>query len=129
MRIFLRSKLHKAIVTEARLDYVGSVTIDRDLMELADMLPFEKVLIVDNTNGARLETYTIPGERGSGCICINGAAAHMIRPGDEVIIMTFEAVDRPVTPTVILLSDMNRSTRKLDNPEEQETALEGELYR
>ncbi|MCC7015016.1 MAG: aspartate 1-decarboxylase [Planctomycetes bacterium] len=129
MRIFLRSKLHKAIVTEARLDYVGSVTIDEDLMDLADMLPFEKVLIVDNTNGTRLETYTIAGQRGSGCICINGAAAHLIRPGDEVIIMTFEAVEKPVTPTVVLLSNGNRAARKLEHPEEQEGKLESELYR
>ena len=128
MRVFLRSKLHKATVTEARLDYVGSVTIDRDLMDQADLLPFEKVLIVDNTNGARLETYTIPGARGSGCICINGAAAHLVRPGDEVIIMAFELSERRVVPTVLLLGDGNRVVRKLDDPEAQEGALEGELY-
>ncbi len=129
MRIFLRSKLHKATVTEARLDYVGSVTIDRNLMDQGDILPFEKVLIVDNTNGARLETYAIPGERGSGCICINGAAAHLVRPGDEVIIMTFEAVEKPKCPTVLLLGPGNRVERRLDDPEAQEGVLEGELYR
>ena len=129
MRIFLRSKLHKATVTEARLDYVGSVTIDRDLMEQADILPFEKVLIVDTTNGARLETYAIVGERGSGCICINGAAAHLVRPGDEVIIMTFEMLPAPRTPTVILLGPGNRVVRKLEHPTEEEGQLEDELYR
>ncbi len=128
MRNFLRSKLHKATVTEARLDYVGSVTIDRDLMDQADLAPFEKVLIVDNSNGARLETYTIPGVCGSGCICINGAAAHLVRPGDEVIIMSFEWTDHPRAPTVLLLGEGNRVVRRLDDPQVQESALEGELY-
>ena len=128
LRHALHAKLHHATVTYCDADYVGSITIDRDLMDAADVLPFEKVLIVDNTNGARLETYTIPGERGSGCICINGAAAHLVRPGDEVIIMTFEATDRPRTPTVLLIGEGNRVVRKLDDPEEQERALEGELY-
>ncbi|MBM3991351.1 MAG: aspartate 1-decarboxylase [Planctomycetes bacterium] len=128
MRCFLRSKLHKATVTEACLDYVGSITIDRDLLEAADMLPFEKVLIVDNTNGARLETYTIPGPRGSGCICINGAAAHLVRVGDEVIVMSFEFSERPRTPIVLLVGEGNRVVRRLDDPAAQESALESELY-
>jgi aspartate 1-decarboxylase len=128
MRTFLRSKLHKATVTEARLDYVGSITLDRDLMDQAEILPFEKVLIVDNTNGARLETYAIPGPRGSGCVCINGAAAHLVRAGDEVIVMTFETAETPRMPTVLLLGEGNRVVKQLDDPEEQERALEGELY-
>lgn len=85
----LKSKIHRVTVTEANLNYIGSITIDEDLMEAAGILPNEKVAVVDNTNGARLETYAIPGERGSGCICMNGAAAHLVRPGDVVIIMAY----------------------------------------
>ncbi len=128
MRIFLRSKLHKATVTEANLEYVGSVTIDRDLMDSADIQQFEKVLIVDNTNGARLETYAIPGERGSGVICINGAAAHLVKKGDEVIIMTFEVTQTPHPPIVVLLDAQNRVHRRLIDPEREEGVLEGNLY-
>lgn len=76
-------------VTEANLDYIGSITIDEDLMEAANIFPGERVQVVDNNNGARLETYVIPGKRGSGCICINGAAAHLIHVGDTVIIMAY----------------------------------------
>lgn len=128
MRTFLRAKLHKATVTEARLDYVGSVTIDRDLMDAADIAPFERVMIVDNTNGARLETYAISGPRGSGDICINGAAAHLVRPGDEVIIMSFEITDKPRPPVVLLLDERNRIVRRLDDPEHQEPAPQSALY-
>lgn len=85
----LKSKIHRAKVTEANLDYIGSITIDEDLMDAAGILPNEKVAVVDNNNGARLETYVIPGKRGSGCICMNGAAAHLIHPGDIVIIMAY----------------------------------------
>lgn len=85
----LKSKIHRVTVTEANLEYIGSITIDEDLMDAAGILPGEKVQVVDNTNGARLETYTIPGTRGSGCICMNGAAAHLIHPGDTVIIMAY----------------------------------------
>lgn len=85
----LKSKIHRVTVTEANLDYIGSITIDEDLMDGAGIVAGEKVQIVDNTNGARLETYTIPGQRGSGCICINGAAAHLVKPGDLVIIMSY----------------------------------------
>lgn len=128
MRTFLRSKLHHATVTEANLEYVGSVTIDRDLMDQADILPFERVQIVDNTNGARLETYAIPGPRGSGAICINGAAAHLVREGDTVILMTFETAEKPPVPTVLLLGPGNRVVRRLTDPEAQEGELESELY-
>jgi len=85
----LKSKIHRVRVTEANLDYVGSITIDEDLMDAAGLVAGEKVQVVDNTNGARLETYTIPGKRGSGEICMNGAAAHLMRPGDIVIIMAY----------------------------------------
>ncbi len=85
----LKSKIHRVRVTEANLDYVGSITIDRDLMDAAGLLPGEKVQVVDNTNGERLETYVIEGERGSGCIGVNGAAAHKIFVGDVVIIIAY----------------------------------------
>ena len=85
----LKSKIHRVQVTEANLDYVGSITIDEALMEAANIYAGEKVQVVDNTNGARLETYVIAGRRGSGCICMNGAAAHLIHVGDTVIIMAY----------------------------------------
>ncbi len=85
----LKSKIHRVQVTEANLDYVGSVTIDEALMEAANIYPGERVQIVDNTNGSRLETYVITGKRNSGCICINGAAAHLMHVGDTVIIMAY----------------------------------------
>ena len=85
----LKSKIHRVRVTEANLDYVGSITIDEDRMDAAGIVAGEKVQVVDNTNGARLETYTIPGRRGSGEICMNGAAAHLMHPGDTVIIMAY----------------------------------------
>ena len=85
----LKSKIHRVQVTEANLDYVGSVTIDEALMEAANIYPGERVQLVDNTNGSRLETYVITGKRNSGCICINGAAAHLMHVGDTVIIMAY----------------------------------------
>src|SRR5437763_4402282 len=90
-RTMLKSKIHRAVVTQADLHYVGSVTIDADLMDAADLLSGEQVAIVDITNGARLETYVIPGERGSGVIGINGAAAHLVHPGDLVIVISYAA--------------------------------------
>jgi len=89
MRIMMKSKIHRATVTQADLDYVGSVTLDAALMEAADLLEGEQVAIVDITNGARIETYAIPGPFGSGVIGINGAAAHLVHPGDLVIIMSY----------------------------------------
>ncbi len=85
----LKSKIHRVTVTEANLDYIGSITIDEELMEAAGIVAGEKVSVVDNTNGARLDTYVITGRRGSGCICMNGAAAHLIHPGDTIIIMAY----------------------------------------
>lgn len=108
MRQVLRSKIHRAIVTEANLDYVGSITIDADLIEAVGLWEFEKVLVVSLTNGARLETYVIKGERGMGEICINGAAAHLMQEGHVVIIMGFELTDQPVSPTVAIIDKRNR---------------------
>ncbi|MEY2745104.1 MAG: Aspartate 1-decarboxylase [Planctomycetota bacterium] len=113
MRTYLRSKIHKATVTAADLNYIGSITIDRDLMDKADIAPFEKVLIVDNTNGSRIETYVIEGERGSGVMQINGGAAHLVRTGDEIIVMTFETGDGPGRPRQILVDKKNRYVRDL----------------
>lgn len=113
MRWFLRSKIHQATVTEANLDYIGSITIDEDLSEMVGLIVGEKVLVADKTNGARLETYVIRGERGSGTICMNGAAAHLIKTGDQVIIMGFELSDSPITPRIILVDEKNRFVRFL----------------
>ena len=92
MRMMLKSKIHRATVTEANLHYEGSITIDRDLMEAADILPYEQVHVLDIDNGSRLETYVIEGERGSGVICINGAAARLVSEGDKVIIVSYQTV-------------------------------------
>ena len=85
----LKSKIHRASVTEANLNYIGSITIDEDLMDAANILPNERVFIVNNNNGARLDTYVITGERGSGVVCLNGAAARLVQPGDVIIIMAY----------------------------------------
>jgi aspartate 1-decarboxylase len=92
-RTMLKSKIHRATVTEANVDYEGSITIDSDLMKAADLLPYEQVDVLDCTNGARLQTYVIEGEAGSGEICINGAAAHLVKPHDVVIICSYVQVD------------------------------------
>ncbi|MCA9969200.1 MAG: aspartate 1-decarboxylase [Anaerolineales bacterium] len=114
MRWVLHAKIHKATVTEANLDYVGSITIDEALLEKTGLWPGEKVQVVDNTNGARLDTYVIRGARDSGVICMNGAAAHLIHPGDEIIIMGYELTDRPIAdPRVILVDERNRFVRYL----------------
>ena len=113
MRWVLRSKIHQATVTEADLKYVGSITIDEDLMDKVGLLPGERVLVVSNTSGARLETYTIPGPRGAGDICMNGAAAHLIKKGDEIIIMGFELTERPVESKQIVLGPQNEFVRWL----------------
>lgn len=101
----LKSKIHRVTVTEARLDYIGSITIDQDLLDAANILPGERVYIVNNNNGVRLDTYTIAGERGSGVICLNGAAARLVQPGDVVIIMAYATMPfeeaRTFKPAVI----------------------------
>jgi aspartate 1-decarboxylase len=113
MRWVLRSKIHNATVTEANVAYVGSITIDRDLIERAGLWPGEKVLVVSNTSGHRLETYVIVGESGSGEICMNGAAALLIQTGEEIIIMGFELVSEPLTPIIFLVDNKNKFTKYL----------------
>lgn len=113
MKFVLKSKIHKAIVTEADLNYIGSITIDKTLMDLVGLIEYEKVLVVDNTNGARLETYVLEGKENSGIICMNGAAAHLIKKGDEVIIMAFEITNKAPNPKQILVDKENKLTKFL----------------
>ena len=112
LRTMFKSKIHRATVTQADLHYVGSVTVDAELMDAADLLPGELVHIVDITNGSRLETYVIEGERGSGVIGINGAAAHLVHPGDLVILISYAQVDdaeaRSLRPAVVHVDEENR---------------------
>ncbi len=108
MRWFLRSKIHKATVTEADLNYIGSITIDEELIKKAGFWPGEKVLVVSNTTGARLETYVIVGKRNSGVICMNGAASHLIKIGEEIIVMGFELSDKPIKANNILVDKNNK---------------------
>ena len=112
LRTMLKSKLHDVVVVEANLEYRGSITIDRDLMGAADLLEHEQVDIYDITNGARLHTYVIPGERGSGIIGINGAAAHLVKPGDRIIIASYvqmeDAEARAWRPRVCFVDAQNR---------------------
>src|SRR5882672_10586045 len=103
MRWVLRSKIHNAVVTEANLNYIGSITIDTALVEQAGLWIGEKVLVVSNTTGARLETYVIAGERDTGTICMNGAAAHLIKRGEQIIIMGFELTPEPIKPKILLV--------------------------
>ena len=111
MRWILRSKIHKAKVTEANLDYIGSITIDKNLMKLAGIVEGEKVLVVDNTNGARLETYAVEG--GKGVICMNGAASHLVKKGNEIIIMGFELTNKPIKVRKILVDKNNKFVKFL----------------
>ncbi|TAK79071.1 MAG: aspartate 1-decarboxylase [Dehalococcoidia bacterium] len=119
MRVMLHGKIHRATVTEADLHYVGSLTVDADLLRAADILQNEQVLVVNLANGARLETYAIEGPAGSGVICANGAAAHHIHPGDIVIIMAYHLVDdaeaRSVRPRVVFVDQHNKITGKTDH--------------
>jgi len=119
MRVMMKSKIHRATVTQADLHYVGSISIDQDLMEASDLLEGEKVAIVDVTNGARLETYVIPAPRGSGMIGINGAAAHLVHEGDLVIIISYAMVDdaeaRTLKPTVVHVDAHNRVVKLGDD--------------
>ena len=112
----LKSKIHRAVVTEADIDYVGSITIDADLLDDANIFEYEKVQIVDINNGERFETYTIKGERGSGIICLNGAAAKLVNIGDKIIIMSYADMDikeaRSHKPTVLFVDENNKLIRK-----------------
>ncbi len=122
LRTMLTSKIHRATVTQADLHYVGSVTVDQDLLDAADLLPGEKVAIVDVTNGARLETYVIAGERGSGVLGINGAAARLVHPGDLVILIAYGQMDdveaRTRRPRVVFVDAANRITGTGSDPAE-----------
>ena len=122
MRVMMKSKIHRATVTQADLDYVGSVAIDVDLMEAADLLEGEQVTIADITNGARLETYVIPAPRGSRTITINGAAAHLVHAGDLVIIMSYVLVDdteaKRMKPLVVHVDEDNRVVKLGNDPAE-----------
>ena len=113
MRWVLRSKIHKATVTESRLDYIGSITIDEDLIKKAGFWPGEKVLVASNTTGRRLETYVLVGPKKSGIICMNGAAAHLIKTGEEIIVMGFELVNKPAKAKNVLVDRKNRFKRYL----------------
>jgi aspartate 1-decarboxylase len=119
-RTMLKSKIHRATVTHADLHYVGSVTVDADLMAAADLLAGEQVTIVDVTNGARLDTYVIEGERGSGVIGINGAAAHLVHPGDLVIMISYGLMDAAEAaayrPSVVFVNAENKIVEVGDNP-------------
>lgn len=115
--MMMKSKIHRATVTEANLQYIGSVTIDTALMEAADILPNEKVQIVNNNNGARFETYVIPGEKNSGTICLNGSAARQVQVGDQVIIISYAVLTdeaaHQYNPKVVFVDEQNQQTKIL----------------
>ncbi|MGH8904688.1 MAG: aspartate 1-decarboxylase [Egibacteraceae bacterium] len=114
-RTLMKSKLHRATVTEANLHYVGSITIDEDLMDAADLVAHEQVHVNNVTNGARLETYVVPAPRGSGQLCLNGASARLVQPGDKVIVISYAAYDaaevRDHLPAIVLCDEANRVAR------------------
>ncbi|WP_203332796.1 aspartate 1-decarboxylase [Planococcus beigongshangi] len=126
LRMMLNSKIHRATVTEADLNYVGSITIDQDLLDAVGMLPNEKVHIVNNNNGARFETYIISGERGSGVICVNGAAARLVQKGDIVIILSYAYImddqARGHKPTVAIM-DQDNSIKEIISYEPEATIM------
>lgn len=113
-RTMMKSKIHRASITDADLSYVGSITIDRELMDAADLMEFEQVHVVDIDNGARFETYVIEGAPGSGEMCVNGAAARLVQPGDKIIVISYGAYDEAelarFEPTVVLVDGENRPT-------------------
>tara|TARA_B100000315_G_C14204140_1_gene419016 strand:+ start:131 stop:490 length:360 start_codon:yes stop_codon:yes gene_type:complete len=115
MRTMLKAKIHRATVTESKLEYIGSITIDKALLKKVDIWPGEKVLVVSKTNGARLETYVIEGEKG--VICVNGAASHLIKKGHEVIIMTFKLTNKKIKPKCILVDKKNKFVKFLVHDE------------
>src|SRR5690625_92879 len=122
-RTMMKAKIHRARVTDANLDYIGSVTIDQDILEQVDILPNERVQIVNNNNGARMETYVIPGERGSGIICLNGAAARLVQKNDIIIIISYAIVSETELPSftskVAIMNEHNQVERMIT----QETPL------
>ena len=133
LRTMMKSKIHRATVTQADLHYVGSITVDEELMEVADLRSGEQVQVVDITNGARLETYVIRGERGSGVIGINGAAAHLIHPGDLVILISYGQMDdaeaRAYRPRVVHVNADNEIIELGADPAAAVDGMAGELVR
>jgi aspartate 1-decarboxylase len=133
LRTMLKSKIHRATVTQSNLHYVGSVTVDEDLIEAADLLVGEQVAIVDVTNGARLETYVIAGERGTGVIGINGAAAHLVQPGDLVILISYGQMDdaeaRSFQPRIVHVDAANRIIELGADPAAAVPGMAGDLVR
>ncbi|BCJ85426.1 aspartate 1-decarboxylase [Effusibacillus dendaii] len=125
-RTMMKGKIHRAVVTQANLNYIGSITIDEDILDAVDILENEKVQIVNNNNGARLETYVIPGPRGSGVICLNGAAARLVQEGDTVIIISYALVEeskvREHRPVVAIMNPDN-TIRELIKQEQHSTVL------
>ncbi|AVK83646.1 aspartate 1-decarboxylase [Lysinibacillus sp. B2A1] len=126
LRMMMNSKIHRATVTQADLNYVGSITIDEDILDAVGMLPNEKVHVVNNNNGARFETYIIAGERGSGVICVNGAAARLVQRGDIVIIISYVYVDHKEAkehkPTVAIMGEGN-SIKEMITHEPEATVM------
>lgn len=126
-RTFMNAKIHRARVTEANLNYVGSVTIDEDILDEAGIAANEKVAIVNNNNGARFETYVIPGERGSGVLCLNGAAARLVHEGDIVIVISYALVPQEKVdehkPKVLIMNEENNTIKEIINAEPEATVL------
>lgn len=123
MRFYMHAKIHQATVTQADVDYVGSITIDKNLLDKTGLQPNEKVLVVSNTSGSRLETYIIEGEAGSGQICMNGAAAHLIKTGEEVIIIGFELAEKAPETRCVLVDKHNRFVRYLTEKAGEKAAV------
>ena len=107
----LTSAIVRATVTDADVNYIGSITVDEDLLDMAGLIPGENVLVVDHSNGARLETYVVAGERGSGAICMNGAAAHLVKEKDTISVMAFTWTDKEITPSLVVVDQENRFNR------------------
>lgn len=125
-RTMMNAKIHRATVTEANLNYVGSITIDEDILDAVGMVANEKVAIVNNNNGARLETYIIPGERGSGVVCLNGAAARLVQVGDVVIIISYVMISEEKVPNhkpKVAIMDEKNKIKELMNAEPAHTIL------
>lgn len=126
-RTMMKGKIHRARITEADLNYVGSITIDEDILDAVDMVPNEKVQIVNNNNGARFETYIIAGKRGSGVICVNGAAARLVQEGDVIIIISYALVANEeinnFTPRVAIMNEKNQIIEMLDSEPEATTVM------
>lgn len=123
IRTMMNSKIHRARVTESNLNYVGSITIDTDILEAVDILPNEKVAIVNNNNGARFETYVIAGERGSGKICLNGAASRLVEVGDVVIIMTYAQLNEEIKTHAPKVAVLNKNNDIVEMIHEKENTI------